>query len=457
MDKMIRDGKGEVTITNDGATILKHMQVLHPTAKMLVEISKAQDTEAGDGTTTVVVLAGALLNSAQNLLDKNIHPSTISEGYQLALDHALKIIEDIEKPIDLKDYDSLVQNAITSLSSKVVSNYSQVLAPIAVDAVLRLVNSGNTFNNEIDLRDVKVSKKIGGTIEDTEMIDGLVFTQNKASHSAGGPSRIENPKIGLIQFCLSSPKTDMENSVVVNDYTAMDRILKEERKYIVDLVKKIQKSGCNVLLIQKSILRDAVNDLSLHFLAKANIMVIKDIDREEFEFISKTINAIPVAHIDQFTPEKLGKAKLCEEVTLSEGSKVVKITGTAGAATTVSILVRGSNHLLLDEAERSLRDALCVVRSIVKKRSILPGGGAAETEISVKLQELSSTILGLNSYCVKAFSEALEVIPYTLAENAGLNPINIVTELRNRHNNGEKHTGINVKKVKNYFFNKLFF
>lgn len=368
MDKMIRDGKGEVTITNDGATILKQMQVLHPTAKMLVEISKAQDTEAGDGTTTVVIMAGSLLNSAQGLLDKNIHPSTISEGYQLALDHSLKIIENIEKPIDLSDHDALVQNAITSLSSKVVSNYSQILAPIAVDAVLRLVNSGNVLNNEVDLRDVKVSKKLGGTIEDTEMIDGLVFTQNKASHSAGGPSRIENPKIGLIQFCLSSPKTDMENSVVVNDYTAMDRILREERKYIVDLVKKIQKTGCNVLLIQKSILRDAVNDLSLHFLAKAGIMVIKDIDREEFEFISKTINAIPVAHIDQFTPEKLGKAKLCEEVTLSEGSKVVKITGVANVGKTVSILVRGSNHLLLDEAERSLRDALCVVRSIVKKR-----------------------------------------------------------------------------------------
>jgi len=368
---MIRDGKGEVTITNDGATILKQMQVLHPTAKMLVEISKAQDTEAGDGTTTVVVMAGALLNSAQNLLDKNIHPSTISEGYQLAFDHAVQILETIEKPIDLSDHETLIQNAITSLSSKVVSQYSQILAPIAVDAVLKLVNSGNTINNEVDLRDIKVSKKLGGTIEDTEMIDGLVFTQNKASHSAGGPSRVENPKIGLIQFCLSSPKTDMENSVVVNDYTAMDRILKEERKYIVDMVKKIQKSGCNVLLIQKSILRDAVNDLSLHFLAKAGIMVIKDIDREEVEFICKTINAIPIAHIDQFTPEKLGKAKLCEEVTLSEGSKVVKISGVANAGRTVSILCRGSNHLLLDEAERSLRDALCVVRSIVKRRYLI--------------------------------------------------------------------------------------
>jgi T-complex protein 1 subunit delta len=449
MDKMIRDGRGEVTITNDGATILKQMQVLHPIAKMLVEISKAQDIEAGDGTTSVVVIAGALLHAAQALLDKGIHASVVTEGFEFALHEALKIIEGMEKKIELTDHDSLIQNAITSLSSKVVSNYSQVLAPIAVDAVLKLVNSGNTYNNEIDLRDIKVSKKLGGTIDDTEMVDGLVFTQNKVSHSAGGPSKIDNPKIGLIQFCLSSPKTDMENSVVVNEYSAMDRILKEERKYIVDLIKKIQKAGCNVLLIQKSILRDATNDLALHFLAKANIMVIRDIDREEIEFISKTINCTPVAHIDQFTPEKLGKAAKCEEVTLSEGSKVIKILGVPNSGKTVSILVRGSNHLLLDEAERSLHDALCVVRSIVKRRSILPGGGAPETEVSVKLHELSTTVTGLKSYCVRGFADALEIIPFTLAENAGLNPINIVTELRNKHNNGESSAGINVKKVNN--------
>jgi len=311
--------------------------------------------------------------------------------------------------------------------------------------VLKVVNSSDDDTN-IDLRDIKVSKKLGGTIEDTEMIDGLVFTQNKISHSGGGPSRIENPKIGLIQFPISSPKTDMENSVVVSEYSQMDKILREERKYIVDLVKKIQKTGCNVLLIQKSILRDAVNDLSLHFLAKANIMVIKNIERDEIEFISKTIGAIPVAHIDQFTPEKLGKAKLCEEATLSEGSKVIKITGVPNQGKTVSILCRGSNHLLLDEAERSLHDALCVVRSIVKRRAILPGGGAPEIEISVRLHEISSNITGLKSYCVRAFAEALEVIPYTLAENAGLNPITIVTELRNRHNSDDPYAGINVKK-----------
>lgn len=444
MDKMIRNSKGEVTITNDGATILKQIQVMHPTAKMLVEISNAQDVEAGDGTTSVVILAGALLSGAQALLDKSIHPTVITDGYQYAMEEAQKIIEDVEKPIDLSDREGLIQNAITSLSSKVVSNYSQVLAPIAVESILRLVKNEDT---DVDLKDIKVSKKLGGTIDDTEIVDGLVFTQNKVSGSTtGAPSRIENPKIGVIQFCLSSPKTEMESSVVVNEYSAMDRILKEERNYIVSLVKKIKQAGCNVLLIQKSILRDAVNEMSLHFLNKAGIMVIKDIERDNIEFICKTISATPVAHIDQFKPEKLGKAQIAEEVVLSEGSRVVKITGVPGSNKTVSVLVRGSNHLLLDEAERSLHDALCVVRSIVKRRAIISGGGAPETEISLRLHEIANKITGLKSYCVKAFADAMEVIPFTLAENAGLNPITIVTELRNKHMSGKKHHGINVKK-----------
>ena len=366
MDKMIRNERGEVTITNDGATILKQMQVKHPAAKMLVEISNAQDIEAGDGTTSVVVFAGALLSSALTLLEKGIHPTVITDGYQFAMEEAQRILLDVEKPISLDDKEGLIQNAITSLSSKVVSNYSQVLAPIAVEAVLKIVKENDT---NVDLRDIKISKKLGGTIEDTEILEGLVFTNHKISGSStNGITRVENPNIGLIQFCLTAPKTEMENTVVVNEYSAMDRIITEERNYIVNLVKKLRAAKCNVLLIQKSILREAVNEMSLHFLAKAGIMVIKNIERDEVEFICKTVGCTPVAHIDQFTPNKLGKAKLAEEVTLSEGSKVIRITGVTNPQSTVSVLVRGSNGMLLDEAERSLRDALCVVRSIVKRK-----------------------------------------------------------------------------------------
>jgi len=214
----------------------------------------------------------------------------------------------------------------------------------------------------------------------------LCFVNNKVSHFAGGPTRVENAKIGIIQFCLSAPKTDLENNVVVNDYTAMDRILKEERKYIVSLVKKIVATGCNVLMIQKSILRDAVNELALHFLAKKNIMVIKDIERDDIDFICKTVQAIPVPHIDQFTKEKLGTAGLVEESSGGSGTKkIIKVTQCPAQNKTVSILVRGSNQLVLEEAERSLHDALCVVRALVKKRSLVPGGAAVEMEVSQKL------------------------------------------------------------------------
>ena len=357
---------------------------------------------------------------------------------------ALEIIDGRAQPVDLNNRDQLIQNAVTSLSSKVVSQHSDLLAPMAVDAVLQIIDKEHDEN--VDLRDINVSKKLGGTVDDSELIDGLVFVDKKASHFAGGPSKIKDAKIGLVQFVLSAPKTDLENNVVVHDYTAMDRILKEERKYILDLVKKISATGCNVLLMQKSILRDAVNDLALHFLAKKNIMVIKDIDRDQIDFIAKTLLATPVAHVDHFTAEKLGRANLVEEVLVGGEKKIVKITGCPNENKTVSILLRGSNQLVLDEADRSLHDALCVVRALVKKRALVPGGAAVEMEVAQKLQEYARSIFGTDAYCVRMYGESLELIPYTLAENAGMDPINFVTELRNKHIQGDKFAGLNVRR-----------
>ncbi|KAJ6672655.1 CHAPERONIN [Salix viminalis] len=340
MDKMISTASGEVIITNDGATIVNKMEVLQPAAKMLVELSKSQDSAAGDGTTTVVVIAGSLLKQCLTLLSAGIHPTVIS--------------------------DSLHKASIK-----------------AVDV--------------------------------------------------------------LTAMAISPPKTDIEQSIVVSDYAQMDRILKEERNYILGMIKKIKATGCNVLLIQKSILRDAVTDLSLHYLAKAKILVIKDVERDEIEFITKTLNCLPIANIEHFKEEKLGYADLVEEVSLGDG-KIVKITGIKDIGRTTTVLVRGSNQLVLDEAERSLHDALCVVRCLVSKRFLIAGGGAPEIELSRQLGAWSKVLHGMEGYCVKSFAEALEVIPYTLAENAGLNPITIVTELRNRHAQGEINTGINVRK-----------
>lgn len=445
MDKMIQTGKGETIITNDGNTMLKDMSVMHPAAKMLVDLANAQDVEAGDGTTSVVVIAGSLLAAAEKLLSKGIHPTIISESFQRAAAKAVKILEDISVPINLSDRATLLKAASTSLSSKIVSQEPS-LAPMAVDAVLKTINPQNATN--ADLRQIRVLKKPGGVIADSEMVDGLVLQQSVVK-SAGGPTRIEKARIGLIQFQLSPPKPDMENQIVVNDYRQMDKILKEERTYLLNMVKKIKKAKCNVLLIQKSILRDAVNDLSLHFLYKLGIMVVKDIERDEVEFICKSTGCKPIADIDSFTEDKLGTADLVEEVS-SLGSRITRVTGVRhtnpNASRTVSIVARGANSLILDEAERSLHDAMCVVRCLVKKRALLPGGGAPEMAVSTRLAAEALTSPYPDSICFKAFADALEICPITLAENAGLNSIKVVTELRARHAKGETNVGVSIKR-----------
>nr|ANM86100.1 T-complex protein 1 subunit delta [Stygiella incarcerata] len=443
MDKMILESGGDVVVTNDGATILRSLEVIHPTAKMLVELSHAQDVEAGDGTTSVVVIAGALLSSCLGLMERGIHPSKISEAFQLAADKAEEILVDMGKPVDLDDRESLIKAASTSLQSKVVAQHADVLAPIAVDSVLKIANLSGPVPS-VDLRDIRIVKKLGGTLDDTQLIDGFLFPQ-KATRLANGPTRIENAKIGLIQFCLSPPKSDLEHNVVIRDYQQMDRAFTDERKYLLTMCQKIKKTGCNVLLIQKSILQDAVTDLSLHFLAQMKIMVVRDIERDDIEFVAKSVGCTPAAHIDFFTTEKLGEAEKVEEISTPDG-RVTKVTGLKYPHKTVSVLIRGTNKHVLDEADRSLHDALCVVRSIVKKKFLICGGGAPEMEVSKGLLTYAKTQPGLRSYCIRAFAEALEVIPYTLAENAGLSPVAIVTELRKRHAEGEKTMGINIKK-----------
>ncbi|KAJ8519507.1 hypothetical protein ONZ45_g3580 [Pleurotus djamor] len=378
MDKMIQTSKGEVIVTNDGATILKSIQALHPAAKMLVDLSAAQDVEAGDGTTSVVVIAGSLLGAAEKMLLKGIHPTIIAESFLKASAKAVEYLTEISTPVNLNDRQSLLRAASTSLNSKIVSQYSSTLAPIAVDAVTRLVTS---TSSNVDLRDIRIVKKVGGTIEDTELVDGVVLNQNVVT-AAGGPTRMEKAKIAIIQFQLSAPKPDMDNTVVINDYRQMDKVIKEGRQYLLNICKKIKKANCNVLLIQKSILRDAVDDTSLNFLKRLNILAVKDVERDEIEFLSKSFGCKPIADIEAFTEDKLGYADLVEETSQS-GVKAVRITG---------------------------------------------------------------SLSGMEAYCFQAYADALEVIPITLAENAGLNPIAIVTELRNRHALGERNAGINVRK-----------
>ena len=437
-DKMVAQADGHVIITNDGATILNKMTVEQPAAKMLVELAKSQDVVAGDGTTSVTVLCGALLQKSLELLERGVHPTVISDAFNASVAYALEILEAAAVPVAADDREALVRAAGTSLSSKVVHQYSDLLAPMAADCIRAVCDPARPEATDL-ANDVRIVAKVGGTIDDSELVEGLVLDQ-RAARAAGGPTRVEGARIALVQFQVSPPKSDIENSVVISDYAQMDRVLKEERNYILQMVKKIRAAGVNVLLIQKSILRDAVTDLSLHYLAKAKIMVVRDIEREDVEFISKTLGCQPIAHVDGLRADKLGRAALVEEVAVGAG-RVVKVTGVAERGRTATVLLRGSNNLVLEEAERSLHDALCVVRCLVQKRFLVPGGAAPEVEMAVRLAEWAQTRQGMESVCARAYAEALEIIPETLAENAGLNAIEVTTELRRLHAEGKLYHG----------------
>ncbi|KAL8433413.1 hypothetical protein ACSSS7_003895 [Eimeria intestinalis] len=302
-------------------------------------------------------------------------------------------------PVDLNDRDSIIQTASTSLQSKVVSQNAALLAPIACDAVLEVLRRDASGTPQVRLQDIRVVKKIGGTVEDCELVKGVVLAQQKVAKRANGPTRIQNAKIGLIQFCLSAPKTDMENNIVITDYSQMDRMLREERVLIAKMVKQIAATGCNCLLIQKSILRDAVNDLSLDYLAKAKILVIRDVERDEIEFLAKTLGCSPVASLDHFTSDKLGRADLVQDEMAEDTS-----SGLPG----------------------------------YHRRAPSPSSCAHQTN-------WARTLPGVSQMCAKRFAEALEVVPYTLAENAGLQPLEVVTALRQQHASGNVNSGIDVR------------
>lgn len=444
MDKMVAQKDTEVIVTNDGATILKKMMVSHPISKMMVELANSQDVAAGDGTTTVTILCGALLRNSLKLFEKGIHPTINADSFNKASQLAIEYMEKtIGIPINLNDRETMINVATTTLGSKSVSCCSPMLSQIAVDCVLQVLNADHP--EETDICDIKLIKKLGGTIEDSEIIHGLVLELNQSNKVIKPPHRIENAKICLAQFHISAPKTDIDSSLTISDYSQMDRLLKDERKYILQMVKTIKETGCNVILIQKSILRDSVSDLGEHYLSKSGILLVKDIERDNIEFISKTLGCAPIAHIQNLTKEKLANARLVEELQLGS-NKVVKVTGIERPLKTATVLLRGSNMLILEEAERSLRDALCVVRCLAQKRFLVPGGSACETEVARYLVEISRSIKGMESCCILAFAEALEIVPYTLAENAGLDPIQLVTDLRARHAKGNKNDGINIQK-----------
>ncbi|RLI17652.1 thermosome subunit [Candidatus Bathyarchaeota archaeon] len=434
MDKMLVDSFGDVTITSDGRTILDEMDIQHPAAKMMVEVSKTQDNEAGDGTTTAVVLAGELLSKAEELIGKNIHPTIIIDGYKKAAEKALEVLEKIAIPAGSETEEYLKKAAMTSMASKLVAEHREYLADLAVKAILAVAEKENE-KYKVDVDDVKVEKKPGESLRDTKLIQGIVLDK-EVVHS-GMPKRVENAKIALLDTPLEIEKTEFDAKINIESPEQMEAFLKQEEEMLRDMVEKIAAVGANVVLCQKGI-----DDMAQHFLARKGILAVRRIKKSDIEKLAKATGGKVITNMDDMTPEDLGYASLVEERKIGD-DKMTFIEGCKHPRA-VTILIRGGTERIVDEAERSLHDALCVVRDIVEEPKVLAGGGAPELEISKMLKRYAETLPGREQLAVRSFAEALEAIPVTLTENAGLDPIDILSELRARHEKGGTWAGIEV-------------
>jgi len=434
MDKMLVDSFGDVVITNDGATILKEMDIEHPIGKMMVEVAKAQDEEVGDGTTTVIVLAGELLSKAEELIEKEVHPTVIIDGYRKAALKSLEVLDEIAVSVDPKDRDVLTQVAKTSLASKLVSEEADTLAKMAVDAVLKVLEETDG-KYAVDLDNIKVEKKEGQSIDDTRLIDGIVLDKEVVHPDM--PKLAEKPKIALLDVSLEIEKTEFDAKINVESPEQMKAFLKQEEDTLKSMVDKIESSGANLVLCQKGI-----DDLVQHFLARKQIMAVRRIKKSDMDKLALATGGRSVSRIDDLSSKDLGTAKLVEERRVGE-DKMVFVEGCKNPKS-VTMLVRGGTQRIVDEAERSIHDALSVVRDVVVDGKLVAGGGAPEAELSLRLGDYATSLAGKEQLAVQLFAKAIETIPSQLAENAGMDPIETMVELMAKHKGGKKWAGINV-------------
>ena len=445
MDKMLVDGLGDVTITNDGATILKEIDVQHPAAKMMVEISKATDNEVGDGTSSVVVLAGALIEKAEELITKDVHPTIIVDGYRKSALKSIEIFNHLAQKIDPGNKSELIKVARTSMQTKLVSKDSDELSEVVVNAALQ-VSEPNESAYIIDIDDVKVEKKTGGSLRDTKLIKGIVL--DKEVVHGGMPKRVEKAKIALINSALEIEKTEFDAKININSPDQMKMFLEEENKMLKNMVDKIISSGANVAICQKGI-----DDVAQHYLAKSNILAIRRVKESDMTKLSRATGARIVNNLEDLSSKDLGSADLVEERKV-ETDKWVFIEGCKHPKA-VTILIRGGSQRVVDEAERSIHDALMVTKDVMEKPSIVAGGGSPESYVAGKLREWSSTLSGREQLAADKFAESLEVIPLALAENAGMDPIDTLTELRSKQTKGSKWSGIDARAGKVVDMSKL--
>jgi len=434
MDKMLVDSFGDVTITSDGATILKEMEVEHPVAKMLVEVAKAQDAEVGDGTTTVVVLAGELLARAEELIEKEVHPSIIIDGYKKAAVKALEVYDQIAIPVSIEDKETLKKIAKTAMYAKVVSEDADYLAGIVVDAVLRVAEQVDG-KWTVDLDNIKLEKKEGQSIRDTSIIDGIVL--DKEVVHPGMPRLIHNARIAVLDCPLEIEKTEFDAKLHIETPEQMKAFMEQEEQMLKEMVDKIAAAGANVVVCQKGI-----DDVAQHFLARRGILAVRRVKRSDIEKVAKATGARIITRIEEISEKDLGRAKLVEERRVGE-DKMVFIEGCENPKA-ITILIRGGTKRLVDEAERSIKDALNVVKDVLVEPKIVAGGGAPETEVSLALRDYAKTLPGKEQLAVEKFAEAVEIVPAQLAENAGLDPIEAIVNLRAKHKEGQRWAGINV-------------
>ncbi len=423
MDKMLVSGLGDVVITNDGATIMKELDVQHPTAKMLVEVAKTQDNEVGDGTTTAVVLSGELLNKAEKLIDLDIHPTIIVDGYKKAGDKAIEILNSIGLDVDPSDEKLLQKIAMTSMRTKAVTFQREQLAIMAVDAV-KLIAEERDGKLKADIDLIKVVKKHGKSLEESELVKGIVIDKELAT--AQMPKRVDKAKIALLSVKLEMEKTEFDAKINIERPEQMKAFLDEEERLLQEMSNTVAKSGANVLFCEK-----AIDDLTLHFLAKKGIVAVKNISSGDMEKLAKATGGKVIANLKDLDSTSLGEAKLVEEVKIGE-DKLVFVRD-AKNPRAVTILIRGGTEHVVDEAERAIHDALCVTRDAVEDRKYVAGGGAPELEVAKQLREYAVKVGGREQLAIEAFAEAFESIPMTLATNAGLDPIDILVDLRSRH------------------------
>jgi len=432
MDKMLVSSIGDVTITNDGVTILDEMEIEHPAAKMMVEIAKTQEEEVGDGTTTAVVLAGELLKKSEELLDQNIHPILIAKGFKMASTKALEILDEIGNKIDINDDEGMEKIAMTAMTGKSGETAKESLAKIAVQAIKMVSENGR---EKINKDDIKIEKKQGGSIDETELIKGLVIDK-EVVHS-GMPKRVKDAKILLIDMALEVKSTETDAKIEITSPDQMQGFLDQESKMLKEMANKIIKTGCNVVFCQKGI-----DDIVQHYLAKSKILAARRVKESDMSKLAKATGATIVTNIDEITEDDLGFAGIVEEKKIA-GEEMIFVKECKNPKA-VSILIRGGTEHVVDEAKRAMEDAVLGVISTIELGKVVVGGGAIEIELAKKLREYADSVGGREQLAINKFAEAVEIIPRTLAESAGMDSIDVLVELVAEHEKGNQYAGIDV-------------